>query len=865
MSTRACSRVYNEATLERWFEYVVLDWERHFSEAELERGREIYRLGQITGLELGAEDAVIHCAFARKDTCYAVAEWANETIMVRASTEDVARGRSVAVAGLYEIEELIADEIAPLPYVPKKKQAGAVPAEVVEQQEARPKDAAKAKKEAEGSAPERALRVCLEGKGTGLRMKAFWERGSGKRISAMTEKGAASSSEERERLVRLTVLAKEAGFSYRRSQRDFMMNDADRIMGFFKRGLSRLKQRFGEIELDVEAKRMSEGVHSVEVLGRVSAAGASTIALDWEMRLGEDLLTEGVMQRLARAGRGTHVVKGLGLVRIEAEQSAALTEWKVGSGVPGQLWPRYMIFSLFGERGAHLELGGALEQWRKGMDPKQSNAVGEVDLPDFLRDYQRHGVRWLANLQRHGCHGLLADEMGLGKTLQVLTLLKHFPIAGKQNLIVCPASVVPVWESEAARWYPELKISVLRTGADFKVPEGEVADEHRLWIASYTQLRRHKHLLESSEFGYSVLDEAQQIKNPEAKVTHACCAIEAECRFALTGTPLENRMLDLWTIFRYLMPGLLGTRTKFEAALQEKEPARLTGFEQRLRRQISPFILRRLKDAVGKDLPPKVEMDLICPITDLQRSTYQGLLTEGLDTLGGDLQAAMQTQSMHFFSLLTRLRQACCDPGLVPGVEADLMQSGKVQTLLVHLEEALNGDGARKVVVFSQFVQLLRRLKPVLKKSFPKVALLELTGNTKDREKPVREFQESEGASVILVSLRAGGTGITLNAADYCFLLDPWWNPAVENQAVDRIHRIGQRRRVFVYRMITQGTVEARIQQLKREKRMLFENTLGGLKGASDLKEHFSDLEDLARLLPANGAQGVAAQSNAAR
>ena len=268
----------------------------------------------------------------------------------------------------------------------------------------------------------------------------------------MSKSGAAVDSEERERLVRFTVLAKEAGFSYRRSQRDFMMNDADRITGFFKRGLSRFKQRFGEVELDVEAERMSEGVHSVEVLGRVSSAGVSKIALDWEMRLGEDLLTEEVMQRLARAGRGTHVVKGLGLVRIKSEQSAALAEWKVGTGVQGQIWPRYMIFSLFGEQGAHLELGGGgLEHWRKQMDFERSQAVGEVELPDFLREYQGHGVRWLANLQRHGCHGLLADEMGLGKTLQVLTLLKNFPIEGKQNLIVCPASVVPVWESEAAR------------------------------------------------------------------------------------------------------------------------------------------------------------------------------------------------------------------------------------------------------------------------------------------------------------------------------------------------------------------------------------------------------------------------------
>lgn len=865
MSTRACSRVYNETTLERWFESVVLDWEGHFSEVDLERGREIYRLGQITGLELGEEDAVINCAFARKDTCYAVIEWKKEKMKVRSSTEDAATGRAVAVAGLYEIEELIADEIAPLPYVPKVKQAEAEPEKFESKPEVASEPVAAVKKDRKQKDLKRALRVCFEGRGTGLRMKAYWEKASGKRISAMTERGAATNSEERELLVRLTVLAKEAGFAYRRSQRDFMMNDADRIMGFFKRGLSRLEERFGKVELDAEAERMSEGVHSVAVLGRVSSAGATKIALDWEMRLGEDLLTDTVMQRLARAGRGTHVVKGLGLVRIEAEQSAALSEWKVGSGAQGQTWPRYMIFSLFGERGAHLELGGALEQWRKRMDPEHSTQVGEVELPDFLRDYQRHGVRWLANLQRHGCHGLLADEMGLGKTLQVLTLLKHFPIEGKQNLIVCPASVVPVWESEAARWYPELKTAVLRRGTDFTVHEGEVAEEGRLWIASYTQLRRHKHLLEGADFGYSVLDEAQQIKNPEAKVTHACCAIEAECRIALTGTPLENRMLDLWTIFRYLMPGLLGTRSKFEAALQEKESAQAASFEKRLRQQISPFILRRLKDAVGKDLPPKVEMDLICPITDLQRSTYQGLLADGLNSLGGDLQIAMQTQSMHFFTLLTRLRQACCDPGLIPGVEADLMQSGKVQTLLVHLEEALNGDGARKVVVFSQFVQLLRRLKPVLKKSFPKVALLELTGNTKDREKPVRDFQEAKGASLILVSLRAGGTGITLNAADYCFLLDPWWNPAVENQAVDRIHRIGQTRRVFVYRMITQGTVEARIQQLKSEKRMLFESTLGGLKGANDLKEHFSDLEDLARLLPTNGRQPTMAQSNAAR
>ena len=243
-------------------------------------------------------------------------------------------------------------------------------------------------------------------------------------------------------------------------------------------------------------------------------------------------------------------------------------------------------------------------------------------------------------------------------------------------------------------------------------------------------------------------------------------------------------------------------------------------------------------------------MDLICPITDVQKQVYEQLLARGKEELGDDLQSAMQTQSMNFFTLLTRLRQACCDPGLIPGVEADLGQSGKVQMLLTRLNEALEGDGARTVVIFSQFLQLLKRLKPLIQKEFPNVALLELSGETRNRAKPVETFQKTKGPAVILVSLRAGGTGITLHAADYVFLLDPWWNPAVENQAVDRVHRIGQDRRVFVYRMITQGTIEERIQHLKKEKRELFENTLGHLGSAKDLTEHFGDLEELAKLLP---------------
>lgn len=843
MSTRATSRVYNTAALEVWFANVGLDWEQFFSREALQRGREIYRKGQISGVELADDEAIVHCTFARKDTCYAVIEWSKEGPKVRNSTGDAELGDAVAVGGLYEVEELIADEIDPLPYEPKAKAKA----------EALVSEAAKVGREiaadkAEATPAPRRLTPKIEGLRSGLRLTAYWTNTDFSREPAFRSDDAPMLAAEREALVRLTGRARDAGFQFRRESNDYILRDPDRIAPFFTHTRKRWEDSFHFIDLDLEAQRMAEGVRDVRVIGRVGSAGASRMRVDWRLKLGRQWLDPEDAERLSKAGRGTHVVRGLGLVRISEDQSAALAEWRVAAAShseKAQTWPRYMVFSLFGERGAELDLEEELAAWRTQL--VDTNYAGAESLPPFLRHYQRQGVHWMAKLREMSCHGLLADEMGLGKTLQVLTLLQYFPYQDQSYLIVCPASVVPVWQSEARHWYPDMPTKVLRSGEDFSC---DTLATPTLWIASYTQLRRHKHLLDTVRFGYAVLDEAQQIKNPEAKVTQACCAIQAECRLALTGTPIENRLLDLWTLFRFLMPGLLGSRRRFEEAVENPSAEFRAAFEERLRQQIMPFILRRQKDKVGTDLPPKVEMDLVCPITELQRQTYENLLNRGREELGDDLQSAMHTQSMHFFALLTRLRQACCDPGLVPEVQADILQSGKIQMLLTRLEEALGGDGARKVVIFSQFVGLLKRLKPLLKKAFPKVALLELSGETKDRAKPVDTFQEVKGPAVILVSLRAGGTGITLHAADYVFLLDPWWNPAVESQAVDRVHRIGQDRRVFVYRMITEGTIEARIQHLKKEKRELFENTLGHLGSAKDLAEHFGDLEELAKLLP---------------
>ncbi|MEM1222096.1 MAG: DEAD/DEAH box helicase [Verrucomicrobiota bacterium] len=850
MSTRSSSRVYNQAALETWFDNVAVNWENFFSEEALRKGRAFYREGLISGLELADSDAIVHCSFSRKDTCYSVIEWTSDGPSVRFSTPDIELGQAVAAGGLYEIEELIADEISPLPYVPKKK-----PKPDIDAKPTASEPEVLSAVVARHQIPDRELVPRLEGLRSGLRLTAFWQDQSGGRLSAFGSDEVALKEDERESLVKLTGRAKEAGFVFRRDANDFLLSDPERIDPFFSHTRKRWESLFNGIELDYDAQQMAEGVRAIKLSGEVVAAGKANMQVDWSLRLGRTWLEPEDAERLAKAGRGTHIVKGLGLVRIGEDESAALAEWRVSSAFNGKLgkeWPRYMVFSLFGERGAKLDLTEELTQWRAAIG-ENSETSDSVELPGFLRDYQAHGVRWMANLKSHACHGLLADEMGLGKTLQILTLLHHFPVESKNSLIVCPASVVPVWESEARRWYPEMKTSTLRTGQTF---QNNTDSEPRIWIASYTQLRRHKHLLEDASFGYAVLDEAQQIKNPDAKVTLACCAIKADCRIALTGTPLENRMLDLWTIFRFLMPGLLGSRRRFEDCVENASNEAKEIFERRLRSQIAPFILRRRKDKVGKELPPKVEMDLVCPITDLQRQTYENLLTTGASRFGNDLDAAMRSDAMNFFSLLTRLRQVCCDPGLIPDVNGDIQQSGKVQTLLNCLSDAFDGNENRKIVVFSQFVQLLKRLKPLLRETFPKLAIHELTGETKDRAKPVDAFQDTEGQAMILVSLRAGGTGITLHAADYVFLLDPWWNPAVEAQAVDRVHRIGQQKRVFVYRMITQGTIEERIQQLKREKRELFENALGSLGGAADLKEHFGDLQELAKLIPVSKRAG---------
>ena len=870
MQTHGPKRVYTPQSLEFWFEKLAGEWEPNFSSEQLEAGHRIYREGEVRELELTARDAIVHRRVEKKDE-YAVIEWHDGVLSVRSSSTDRDVAHALAVAGLHEIEELVADEISPLPEdLPPEKAVnetassntngngngnGHPPRTVPASATAVPARTGPAGPRRAGATPtrvaSRSLVLVFKTKTEGLTFQAYWQTPDKKRVAAL---GAAAhadgnghvTSGERAKLIGLAAYARKAHFQYHNETGVYLLENVQEIPNFLKGTLSAWRRLFS-IELDAAAGNLVKGTRTIEIEAVAERrpprdAGDSSggaLNLRWIFKAGEQLLTDAEVRSLLKRGSSPVILPSVGIVALPTEQLSAIEAWRKNvaeTHTETELSP-YLIFSLFNDARFKLTLSPELEAWRTGV---LTAGHVQAELPSFLRPYQRRGVEWLHHLADVGCHGLLADEMGLGKTLQVISLLAARPLADRPHLIVCPASVVPVWREEIARHFPQLVTEVLKTGHDFSV-----RTEPTIWLASYTQLRKHRALLDGIEFGYAVLDEGQFIKNPDAKVTQTCFAIKARHRIVLTGTPLENRQLDLWSIFRFLLPGLLGSRGGFEAQLN----ADRNGTLHRLRAQLAPFILRRTKGEVATELPPKVEMDLFCPLTDVQRAQYAHICAEGLERLGDDVGAAMREKSFGFLALLTRLRQVCCDPDMLPWLKASLSDSGKITLLVEKLAEVL--ASGHKVVIFSQFVMLLDRVKAALSQNFPELPRYELTGMTLDRQKPVQEFQNCPGSAAMLVSLKAAGTGITLHAADYVFLLDPWWNPAVEAQAVDRVHRIGQTNTVFVYRMITAGTIEERIQALKASKKDLFDKLVGGLGGDFDLSQHFTSLQELVTLTAA--------------
>lgn len=448
----------------------------------------------------------------------------------------------------------------------------------------------------------------------------------------------------------------------------------------------------------------------------------------------------------------------------------------------------------------------------------------DVPLPKRLRAdmraYQVEGLKFLAYTASLKLGAILADDMGLGKTLQALAWMEHLrEVEGPAPcLVVCPASVVYNWQREAEKFVPGSTILLLTSGEARHALRKEIPG-HDLIITNYALLRRDLEELRSFDFRAIVLDEAQYIKTPDSQVARAAKQLRASHRLALTGTPLENRLLDLWSISDFAAPGYLGSRTHFTETYDlPDQPHRRRLLTARLR----PLLLRRLKREVAPDLPDRIEERQDCELTDGQRLLYVAELKQARNMVTEfDEKNTLGQKKIHVLAALTRLREICCHPALVGG--RDDIGSGKTSAL-IDLLEPLIAEG-HKVLVFSQFVRMLKILEGELTtRSIPYHLL---TGQTTKREQVVQAFQEDPRASVFLLSLKAAGTGLNLTAASYVVLYDPWWNPAVEAQAIDRTHRIGQDRTVITYRLVAKNTVEDKIYQLQQQKASMVKDILG--------------------------------------
>jgi len=475
--------------------------------------------------------------------------------------------------------------------------------------------------------------------------------------------------------------------------------------------------------------------------------------------------------------------------------------------------------------------------WRERAAKQSGEAKLECpplgNLEPVLRPYQKQGVAWLHFLRANGFGGILADEMGLGKTLQTLAFFRTLRTANTNppssilhpHLIVCPTSLVFNWLAEVKKFTPELKILALH-GPDRHARFDEIAASD-IVVTSYALIRRDAEKYRGLEFDTVVLDEAQHIKNRQTQNAQAVKAVRAKHRLVLTGTPLENSVLDLWSIFDFLMPGYLGTakdfRERYELPIAKEKNAEA---QARLARRLRPFMLRRLKRDVAADLPAKLEQVSFCELTPDQRGVYQQVIEasrkEVLEAVGAQ---GIAKSRMVVLTALLRLRQVCCDLRLL---KLDNVKpataSGKLELFGELLEEVI--DGGHRVLVFSQFVGMLTLLKERL--AAEKIEFCYLDGSTTDRGAVVEEFQTNAAIPVFLISLKAGGVGLNLTGADTVIHFDPWWNPAVEDQATDRAHRIGQTKVVTSYKLITRDTVEEKILLLQNRKREIIQATISG-------------------------------------
>jgi superfamily II DNA or RNA helicase len=524
-------------------------------------------------------------------------------------------------------------------------------------------------------------------------------------------------------------------------------------------------------------------------------------------------------QQFVQLGDGT-----LGILPEEWIKKYSLL-FRVGEGKQNQLrlskYHMSVIDELYDNRSEE-ELVLKLEE--KYEQLKNFNKIKEIPVPEhlahILRPYQEHGFHWLHYLSEIGWGGILADDMGLGKTVQALSYLHHYRVThGKLHaLVVCPTTLMFNWENEIKKFTPLLTYYIHHGGE--RTRNKEEFEKAEVIITTYGTLRSDIKLLVDLKLDYVVLDESQAIKNPSSKVTKAACLLNAKHRVCLSGTPLQNNTFDIFAQMNFLNPGMLGSieffRQEFAIPIDKFGEA---DRKDHLRKLLFPFILRRTKEQVAKDLPDKTETILYCEMDDEQRNIYDAYRNDFRNKILGTIeQQGIQKSQLTILQGLMKLRQICDSPAILNETEKYPNHSIKLEEIGREITENISNH---KALVFSQFLGMLALIKEKLKELEVDFEYFDGSTTAIERERAIQRFQNDENCRVFLISLKAGGVGLNLTAADYVYIVDPWWNPAVEQQAIDRTHRIGQTKNIFAYRMICKDTIEDKILQLQDKKRML--------------------------------------------
>jgi superfamily II DNA or RNA helicase len=619
--------------------------------------------------------------------------------------------------------------------------------------------------------------------------------------------------------VRARLLA--SGFVPHASE-SFVMHGADRAAMFVRETLSTWSDV--DVRLDPGLVDLARGGADLEVSVSVVRPSGEE---NW-FELGLDVLVDGKREALtqqefdtllAGSGRFAEVRGKLVDVSKLRARSALLTDLaeRRHSGLAALIALRDEIHESFG----NVVLPPEVEELRERL--RNFDGIEHVEPPaslaHVLRGYQMRALDFLTYLSSFSFGGVLADDMGLGKSLMTIAyLLRRKETEGNApSLVIAPTSVTHAWENEIARFAPQLRVLRLQSGGDRAAAYQSVAD-YDVIITSYALARLDAERLAEHRFRALILDEAQNAKNPSSQIARVVRSLRAEQRLALTGTPVENSLRDLWAIFAFVEPGLLGTESsfkkRFELPIAENDQRAIAS----LRSRLEPFVLRRTKEEVAPELPERTEVALECELSPLQRRLYSGIAEAARRELLPHIEEnGMPGAAMHVLAALTRLRQVCAHPGLLfEEHRNDPAASAKFETFLETVEEVVSGG--HRLLVFSAFSSMLRIMRATLDARGISYGYLDGTTKDRDRQSEVHRFMQPEGPPLFLCSLKAGGVGLTLTAANYVVLYDPWWNPAVERQAIDRTHRIGQRNPVTAYRLVTKGTVEEKIRALAERK-----------------------------------------------